>query len=85
MLGLVCVCAVIFVIGYITSLQMNLAKKKDQLKDIKQQTQDQESDNKKKQDLLNSGDEKSIIERIAREELGYVAPSERIFFDVSGN
>lgn len=64
---------------------MHLAQKRNQLKEIEQQTYKQQEDNKKKQDLLKSGDEKAIIERIAREQLNYVSPSERIFFDSSGN
>ena len=35
--------------------------------------------------LLESGNEKKIIEKAARERLGYVYADEQIFIDVSGN
>lgn len=85
MFGVVCVLAVVFVVGYIVSLQMGLAQRKQQLSDINSRIEKQEEENQKNQELLNSGGEKEILERIAREKLGYVAPGERIYYDISGN
>ena len=39
----------------------------------------------KAQRLLETGDEKELIERAARERLGYVYPDEQVFIDPSGN
>lgn len=41
------------------------------------------SDNEYTSNLLKNADEKDIIERIARERLGYVFPDEKIFQDVN--
>lgn len=35
--------------------------------------------------LLEQGDEKELIEKAARERLGYVYPNEQVFIDPSGN
>ena len=35
--------------------------------------------------LLEEGDEKELIEKAARERLGYVYPNEQVFIDPSGN
>lgn len=85
MFGLVCALTIVFVVGYVVSLQMGLAERNEQLRTINEQIEKQEEENRQNQELLNSGNEKEIMERIAREKLGYVAPGERVFFDISGN
>lgn len=40
-------------------------------------------DNKNTKNLLKNADENDIIERIARERLGYVFPDEKIYYDVN--
>lgn len=42
-----------------------------------------EADNKNTKNLLENADENDIIERIARERLGYVFPDEKVYYDVN--
>ena len=41
--------------------------------------------NKDTENLLKNANENDIIERIARERLGYVYPDEQVFIDISGS
>ena len=69
-----------FVIALI-SLQSDIKEQKEQIADINAQADAQSADNRELNNLLNDSDLDSYVERIAREELGYVFPNERVYYD----
>lgn len=64
---------------------MDLANKKSQLVDVNTKISETQTENDSISNILNSGNERDIIEKIAREEFNYVLPDERVFYDISGN
>lgn len=76
--------AVYFVASYVqVQVQINQASQK--CDEISAVYDEQQLENKELQRLLDSGSEEEYIERIAREQLGYVKPDEKVFYDVAGN
>ena len=69
-----------FVIALI-SLQSDIKEQKEQIADINAQADAQSADNRELNNLLNDSYLDSYVERIAREELGYVFPDERVYYD----
>lgn len=69
-----------FVIALI-SLQSDIKEQKEQITDINAQADAQSADNRELNNLLNDSNLDSYVERIAREELGYVFPDERVYYD----
>lgn len=69
-----------FVIALI-GLQSDIREQKEQIADINAQADIQSADNRELNNLLNDSDLDSYVERIAREELGYVFPDERVYYD----
>ena len=69
-----------FVIALI-GLQSDIREQKEQIADINAQADAQSADNRELDNLLNDSDLDSYVERIAREELGYVFPDERVYYD----
>lgn len=64
--------------------QMQVAEKQRELEAVEAQVQQQTVKNAELQRLMESGDEDAYVERIAREQLGYARPDERVFVDISG-
>lgn len=64
--------------------QMEIMTKKQDLADLQAQCEQAQADNTELQRLLSSADDAENMERIAREKLGYVAPEETVYIDVSG-
>ena len=69
-----------FVIAFI-GLQSDIREQKEQIADINAQADVQSADNRELNNFLNDSDLDSYVERIAREELGYVFPDERVYYD----
>ena len=69
-----------FVIALI-GLQSDIKEQKEQIADINAQADVQSADNRELNNLLNDSNLDSYVERIAREELGYVFPDERVYYD----
>ena len=69
-----------FVIALI-SLQSDIKEQKEQIADINAQADIQSAYNRELNNLLNDSNLDSYVERIAREELGYVFPDERVYYD----
>lgn len=67
------------------SLQAELSQAKALLEEKKATIEQQTLENKQLLDLLENGDEKALIERVAREKLGYAYAGEEIFENISGN
>ncbi len=75
--------AVFSMVGTIVANQLEIAEKKQDLIEIETIVAAQIADNEELELLIASG-EIEMVERVAREEYGYAAPSERLFVDVSG-
>ena len=58
------------------------AKQKEQ--DLENQLEQQRQQNDELERVLESGSDLEIIERVARDKLGYAKPNERVFIDVTG-
>ncbi|MDO5602827.1 MAG: septum formation initiator family protein [Oscillospiraceae bacterium] len=86
--GLLLKCSVYLLAGYLVvtlvGSQMDIMAKRQELADLQAQCLQQEAENTELQRLLSSGDAAENMERIAREKLGYTAPEEIVFIDVSG-
>ncbi len=67
------------------SLWNTLNESKAELKELKQQYTEEENDIEQLRSLLDSDSDNKIIEKAARERLGYIYSDEQIFIDISGN
>ena len=64
--------------------QVDIAAKQKELQDLENQLEQQRQQNDELERVLESGSEQEIIERVARDKLGYAKPNERVFIDVTG-
>ena len=64
--------------------QVDIMVKRQQLDSLNAELTRQVEENTELQRLYSAGESDEYIERIARDRLGYVAPDERIFIDMSG-
>lgn len=67
------------------SLQADLKDARALLEEKRAAVEQQSAENEQLLTLLESGSEQELIERAAREKLGYVYAGEEIFEDISGN
>ena len=79
------ICFTVF--GYLLvsfiSLQVEISAKKAALEELTGQYEQQLAENAELQAVLDGGNEEEYIERIAREQRGYVYPDERVYYDVT--
>lgn len=71
-----------FVISFI-SAQLEIREKEKQAAEIRAQVEQQQAENERLQAVVDGGDEKQYIERVAREKLGYVMPDEKVYYDIT--
>ncbi|HIV88074.1 MAG TPA: septum formation initiator family protein [Candidatus Pygmaiobacter gallistercoris] len=64
--------------------QVDIMVKRQQLDSLTADLSRQVEENTELQRLYSAGESEEYIERIARDRLGYVAPDERIYIDMSG-
>ena len=64
--------------------QVDIAAKQKELQDLETQLEQQRQQNDELERVLESGSDTEIIERVARDKLGYAKPNERVFIDVTG-
>lgn len=64
--------------------QVDIASKQKELQDLQTQLEQQRQQNDELERVLESGSDAEIIERVARDILGYAKPNERVFIDVTG-
>lgn len=83
--GLVAVLAV-YLVGTLIYNQVQITAKRQELSDVQEQITQKQQENEELKRLIGdgSGNDDAIIERAARDDLGYARPSERIFYDISG-
>ena len=65
------------------SLQLQISQKKEEKTQLEQQVEEQQLRNAETEALLESQDSDQYVARIAREQLGYVSPGERVFVDIA--
>lgn len=75
--------SVYLLVSFVTG-QMQVAEKQKELDAVNLKLEQQTVQNAELQRLMESGDEDAYVERIAREQLGYARPDERVFVDISG-
>ena len=78
---------IIYSVVSLSNINIQLAQKNEELRDIQNQIEVQEIKNEEMNKLYNySGDELSdYIEQLARDELDYIKQGERVFVNVSGD
>ena len=64
--------------------QVDIAAKQKELQDLENQLEQQRQQNDELERVRESGSDQEIIERVARDKLGYAKPNERVFIDVTG-
>ena len=69
----------------LSGLWKNLSESKKELNDLKQQYAALENDIEQYNAMLENDSKAQIIEKAARERLGYIYSDEQIFIDISGN
>lgn len=74
----------VYLLVQMGALQKELIDKRTQLNDLKAQHQAIVLQNQELAELLSSGSEQELIERAARDRLGYVFSDEEVFTDISG-
>ncbi len=72
------------VVIQLISLQNSISQKQQQLVSLETQTSELSAENEQMQQQLDEGVTDEYIEEVAREQLGYVSPFERVFVDVAG-
>lgn len=60
---------------------VDIKEGRDNLKEIEAQVEIKEAENKKLDDMLKNEDLDSYVVKIAHDELGYVFPEERVYYD----
>jgi cell division protein FtsB len=78
-------CVSVYLIYSLSSLWTELAEGKKRLDEYNQQIAETEQKIEEYKILLEDGNEKEIIEKAARDRLGYVFADEQVYIDVSGN
>ncbi len=63
---------------------MRINEKRQELQNMQERLQLQQQQNDELSRVLESGSDLEIIERVARDRLGYAKPNERVFVDVNG-
>ena len=74
----------VYMIVTLVGLWSNLNESKATLKDLEAQAAAKQTEIEELEKLLEDGSHSELIERAARERLGYVYSDEQIFIDISG-
>ncbi len=75
----------VYMIATLSSLWNTLSESRKQLDALNSQYEAEANDIEELKAMLAEGSESKIIEKAARERLGYVYPDEQVFIDISGN
>lgn len=79
------VCAfAVYILSTLVYETVQIRRSSEQLAQLHTQLQAQQQKNAETQRMLNETDEQ-LMENVARNDLGYAKPNERIFMDASGN
>lgn len=75
----------VYMIATLAGLWNTLAEKQEEKTKTQEEINIMENEIKELKELLEEGSESRIIEKAARERLGYVYPDEQVFVDISGS
>ena len=75
----------VYMIATLSGLWNTLNKSRKELDALKEQYDAEQNDIEELRAMLEDGSESKIIEKAARERLGYIYPDEQVFIDISGN
>lgn len=79
--------ALILVFGYfvitIIDLQLEIHDRKDVLNQLDHEYQQLVTNNQRLQSIVDSDDKGDYMEQVAREQLGFVLPNEKVFYDIT--
>ena len=78
-------CVSVYLVFSLTTLWTDLTEGKRKLDEYNAQIADTEQKINEYKELLAEGNEEAIIEKAARDRLGYVFADEQVYIDVSGN
>ena len=75
-------CALVcYFVATLISLQVKVRAEEREVADLKNAYQQKIDDNAELEMIIDSGNEAAYIEKIAREQYGYVMPDERVYYD----
>ena len=75
----------VYMIATLSGLWNTLNKNRKELESLNAQYAAEQNDIDELRAMLEEGSESKIIEKAARERLGYIYPDEQVFIDISGN
>lgn len=75
----------IYMIATLSGLWNTLSKSRKELETLNAQYAAEQNDIEELRAMLEDGSQSKIIEKAARERLGYIYPDEQVFIDISGN
>ena len=80
-------CFTCFMVTMLVGQQISISQKKDELQQLKNELKEQQVVNDELRYDLNeeNADNTDYAEKVARRELDYVKPGERVFYNVGGN
>jgi Septum formation initiator len=78
---------VVYIVFTLVNQQVEINSKQKQVDSVKQQIALQEMKNQEMKQVLDSGEQgnNDYIERVARQDLDYANPDERVFINIAGN
>lgn len=79
------VVAVVWSAVEILQLRLDIYKQRQVLDELTTQCLDQQAANQDVENYLSMHDDTELIEKIAREKLGFAYPDETVFYDAAGN
>ena len=74
----------VYMIATLSGLWNTLNQSRKELDELKEQYAEEQNDIEELRAMLEDGSESKIIEKAARERLGYIYPDEQVFIDISG-
>lgn len=75
----------VYMIATLSGLWNTLNNSRKELDDLNAQYAEEQNDIEELRAMLEDGSQSKIIEKAARERLGYIYPDEQVFIDISGN
>ena len=75
----------VYMIATLAGLWQELGTSRQKLRELEQEAQATANDIEELKSILADGSEAKVIEKAARERLGYVYPDEQVFIDISGS
>ena len=84
-LKLIIVAFCVYMVATLSNLWSTLNQSQQELKELQTQKKNEENSIQELKEILKDDSNKQIIEKAARERLGYIYSDEQIFIDISGN